>query len=156
MDIDRSFIERAITLATESVRSGGGPFGAVITRDDKLVAESGNRVVLLKDPTAHAEVLAIREAAKALGTHKLTGCVLYASCEPCPMCLAAIYWSGIRRVVYSSDRNDAAAAGFDDRDIYGEICLDQAERSVSFRQVHVQGADEAFKLWNDMENKIIY
>ena len=114
MDEDRKYLRAAIKIADDAIVEGGGPFGAVITSKGTILASSSNRVVINHDPTAHAEILAIREAASLLGTHDLGGCVLYASCEPCPMCLGAIYWSGIRRVVYASGRSDAAAAGFDD------------------------------------------
>ena len=156
MDVDRKFLGRAVWLASESVQSGGGPFGAVIVSEGRMISESGNKVVLLKDPTAHAELLAIREAARILGNHDLSGCTLYSSCEPCPMCLGAIYWSGIERIVYASDRNDAAKAGFSDSDIYREICLDPAERKIIFHRINMEGADEAFERWDKLENRIPY
>jgi guanine deaminase len=156
MDFDRKFLERAVDLASESIQLGGGPFGAVITLVGKIISESGNRVVPLKDPTAHAEILAIREAAHKLGTHDLSGCILYSSCEPCPMCLGAIYWSGIKKIIYASDRHDAAKAGFNDNDIYSEICLDPSERKIIFHRVKIKEADDVFIKWKQLENKISY
>ncbi|NMC37540.1 MAG: nucleoside deaminase [Bacteroidales bacterium] len=156
MDVDKKFLGRAVCLAIESVQSGGGPFGAVIVSGGRIISESGNKVVLLKDPTAHAEILAIREAARILENHDLSGCILYSSCEPCPMCLGAIYWSGIERIVYASDRYDASKAGFSDNEIYREICLGPEERKIIFHKVKMEGAEEAFKRWERLENKIPY
>jgi tRNA(Arg) A34 adenosine deaminase TadA len=156
MSNDRDFLRRAVIIAREGIANGGGPFGAVITRDGKIIAESGNMVVLSRDPTAHAEVIAIREASGTLSTHDLSDCVLYASCEPCPMCLGAIYWAGIKRVVYASDRTDAANAGFNDRHIYDEIMLDPSRRAVAFEHLPDDGADEVFRKWNNYEGKIPY
>ena len=110
----------AIELSKESVAKGGGPFGAVIVRDDQVIATGSNSVTLLNDPTAHAEVSAIRAACQAVGDFNLKGCVIYSSCEPCPMCLSAIYWAGIERIYYANNREDAAAIGFDDAFIYVE------------------------------------
>ena len=156
MDEDRKYLKEAIKIAADTIPEGGGPFGAVITKEGKIVASSGNRVVLNHDPTAHAEILAIREAASVLGTHDLGGCVLYASCEPCPMCLGAIYWAGILRVVYASDRADAAAAGFDDEFIYNEIALDPGRRKVTFIHKQDGKAEEVFRKWTEYEGKIPY
>ena len=146
----------AIKIASESIDSGGGPFGAVIVKGGKLIAEGHNRVVQTTDPTAHAEILAIREAAKNLNSHDLKDCTLYTSCEPCPMCLGAIYWSGIKKVVYASDRNDAEEAGFSDKLIYEEIVLDPAGRKISFVRIEDTGGKEVFRKWDEMENKIPY
>jgi guanine deaminase len=156
MNNDKKFLLMAIKIASESIDSGGGPFGAVIVKGGKLIAEGHNRVVQTTDPTAHAEVLAIREAASSLGTHNLNGCTLYTSCEPCPMCLGAIYWSGIKKVVYASDRNDAEEAGFSDKLIYEEIVLDPAGRKISFVRIEDTGGKEVFRKWDEMENKIPY
>ncbi|OFY68172.1 MAG: tRNA-specific adenosine deaminase [Bacteroidetes bacterium RBG_13_43_22] len=156
MTNDRSFLKRAVKIAGSGIKEGGGPFGAVITRDGKILAEANNRVVLSHDPTAHAEVLAIRKACEFLKTHDLSGCILYASCEPCPMCLGAIYWSGIRKVVYASDRSDAEASGFNDSLIYSEIKLDPADRRVSFIHMPDAGGEEAFRIWEQFESKIPY
>ena len=114
---DRKFLELAIKTAGENMEDGGGPFGAIITKGENILARAGNRVVPAHDPTAHAEVMAIRMAAEKLGTHDLADCTIYASCEPCPMCLGAIYWAGLRRLVYASDRYSAASAGFRVHDV---------------------------------------
>jgi len=156
MDNDRKFLLRAIEIATDGIKNGGGPFGAVITRDDKILSEAFNRVVLTNDPTAHAEIMAIREAAKLSGSHELSECTLYASCEPCPMCLGAIYWSGIRKVVYACDRTDAEAAGFSDKLIYDEIILDPSSRKISFIRLNDAGGREVFRKWDELESKIPY
>jgi guanine deaminase len=156
MNYDKSFLQHAIRLACNGVKEGGGPFGAVITKDGKIIAEANNRVVLSHDPTAHAEVLAIRKASKVLKSHDLSACVMYASCEPCPMCFGAIYWSGIRKIVYASDRLDAAASGFNDSMIYNEIKLAPSERKTAFIHLPDAGGEEAFKRWEQFENKIPY
>lgn len=156
MENDKKFLQRAIEIASESIDSGGGPFGAVIVKDGKLIAEGHNRVVQTTDPTAHAEILAIRDAAKKLNSHDLKDCTLFTSCEPCPMCLGAIYWSGIKTVVYASDRNDAEEGGFSDKLIYDEIALDPGDRKISFIRINVTGGKEVFRKWNGMEDKIPY
>ena len=156
MSDDKKFLSKAIEIAASGINSGGGPFGAVISKEGSIIAGSNNRVVLNTDPTAHAEILAIREAASFLKTHDLDGCVLYSSCEPCPMCLGAIYWSGIKRVVYTSGRQDAAAAGFDDELIYNEISLDPSKRQVTFLQMEDHEAKEVFRKWEEYDGKTIY
>ena len=156
MNKDRSLLQRAVKLACSGIKEGGGPFGAVITKSGKIIAEANNRVVLSHDPTAHAEVLAIRKASEVLKSHDLSGCVIYASCEPCPMCLGAIYWSGIRKVVYSSDRSDAAASGFNDSMIYNEIKLAPSKRKIAFIHRPDTGGEEAFRQWAQFEGKITY
>ena len=156
MNNDIIFLSRAIEIAKSGIPLGRGPFGALVTKEGKILAESGNKVVLLKDPTAHAEILAIREAASLLKNHDLTGCVLYTSCEPCPMCLGAIYWSGIKKVVYASDREDAANAGFNDSFIYSEISLEPSERNLEFRKNKIAAAREVFQRWEESEDKIRY
>lgn len=153
---DKQLLKRAIQIAGEGISEGKGPFGALIVKEGKIIAEASNSVVKTHDPTAHAEVLAIRKAASILGTHDLSGCTVYASCEPCPMCLGAIYWSGIKKVVYASDRSDAEAAGFSDSLIYREIILDPAERSVSFIHIPDAGGEDVFRRWDGFENKIPY
>lgn len=155
-DIDKDFLTRAVQVAHEGMVQGGGPFGAVIVRNGEQIAESFNRVVLNSDPTAHAEVLAIREASSKLETHDLNDCILYTSCEPCPMCLGAIYWSGIRKVFYACDRHDAEEAGFSDKLIYDEILLDPASRKISFIKLDDAGGREVFRIWENLENKIPY
>lgn len=156
MENDRKLLLNAIEKAKEGIRTGGGPFGAVIASGGKILTSTFNRVVLNHDPTAHAEILAIREAADLLGTHDLSKCTLYTTCEPCPMCLGAIYWSGIKRVVYACDRTDAESAGFNDKLIYDEIMLDPSSRKISFVKLADQGGKEIFNDWYNLENKIPY
>ena len=156
MENDKLFLLRAIEIATAGIYKGGGPFGTVITRDSKIISEAFNRVVLDNDPTAHAEILAIRQASSVLHSHELDDCTLYSSCEPCPMCLGAIYWSGIMKVVYSCDRTDAEQAGFSDKLIYNEIILDTSKRKISFIRLNDSGGKEVFKKWDKLEDKISY
>ncbi len=153
---DRKFLGKAIEIAIEGIKNGGGPFGAVIVNDGSIISGSNNKVVLSGDPTAHAEVLVIRKAAKFLKTYDLSSCILYTTCEPCPMCLGAIYWSGIKKVVYACNRHDAEAAGFNDNLIYNEIALDPSQRGVVFRHLDDPAAKEIFILWDMFENKIQY
>ena len=137
---EASYLARAIALATDGMREGlGGPFGAVVVHQGRIIAEASNEVVASNDPTAHAEVLAIRRAASALATFSLRGTTLYASCEPCPMCLGAIFWSRVDAVVYAATRSDAARAGFDDEAFYGELARSPAERSIPIRHALLQG-----------------
>ena len=156
MSNDKIFLAEAIETALKGIHKGGGPFGAVITLNDEVISQAYNKVVTTNDPTAHAEILAIREAASKLKSHELDKCTLYTSCEPCPMCLGAIYWSGIRKVVYACDRHDAEAAGFSDKLIYEEIVLDPANRKISFSCIADSGGKEVFKEWDKLENKILY
>jgi tRNA(Arg) A34 adenosine deaminase TadA len=156
MGNDKLFLLRAIEIASNGISDGGGPFGAVIVKDGKIIAESYNRVILNNDPTAHAEILAIRLASSVLQSHDLQECTLYTSCEPCPMCLGAIYWSGIKKVFYSCDRTDAEGAGFSDKIIYNEIMLDPSERKISFIRLTVSGGKEVFRKWDELENKVTY
>ena len=153
---DNELLGLAIKIAGEGIVDGAGPFGAVITMNGDIIASSGNRVVLDSDPTAHAEILAIRKAASVLNTHDLNGCILYASCEPCPMCLGAIYWAGIKKVVYSASRHDAASAGFNDEFIYNEIDLNPSERKVTFIRVSDPEAGEVFRKWENFDDRIKY
>ena len=156
MDEDKILLLKAITIATKGIEKGCGPFGAVITKNGTILAEAVNRVTLDSDPTAHAEVVAIRKAAEALNTHNLEGCTLYCSCEPCPMCLGAIYWAGISRVVYSCDRHDAEQAGFSDKEIYDEIILDPGQRRIVFKHIADSEGEEVFRIWEKYENKTPY
>jgi guanine deaminase len=156
MSDDRKFLRRAIEIAADGIDTGGGPFGALIVKEGRIIAESNNRVVIDSDPTAHAEILAIRKASVLLATHQLTGCIIYSSCEPCPMCLGAIYWSGIKRVVYASERKDAASAGFKDEHIYEEISLDPEIRQVSFIHLEDPEASELFRKWEKYDLKVKY
>ncbi len=155
-DNDFLFMKRAIELSLENVKKGGGPFGAVITRNEETLAESCNLVTELNDPTAHAEINVIKAAAQKLGTFDLSGCVIYASCEPCPMCLGAIYWARIKRVVFANTTSDAKSIGFDDSLIYEEISHPIQERKIEFRQLLREEALEAFKAWEESENKVEY
>lgn len=151
------FLRRAIALATENVLQGkGGPFGAVIVRDGEIIGEGTNSVTATNDPTAHAEVIAIRTAARALGTFDLSGCELYTSCEPCPMCLAATYWARISAIYYAANATDAAKAGFDDAFLYNELRKDHASRALPSRQLLADEAWASFKAWVESPNKIEY
>jgi len=154
--VGEQFLMQAIQLAVKSVEQGGGPFGAVIVRNGTVIATGNNQVTLHNDPTAHAEMVAIREACTVLGTHILTGCVLYSSCEPCPMCLGAIYWARLDAVWYVATRSDAARAGFSDSLIYHECALEPSKRTISMRQLKIAGGDEAFKLWQAKNDKVMY
>lgn len=147
---------RACQLAEESVRQGGGPFGAVIARNGEIIAEGSNCVTIHHDPTAHAEVTAIRKATKALATHNLSGCEIYTSCEPCPMCLGAIYWAHLDKIYYGNNREDAAKIGFDDDFIYREIELKPEMRSLPSEILMQEEAIKAFKMWTEKEDKTEY
>ena len=153
---DEQLMRRAIALSVESVAKGGGPFGAVIARDGEIVAEASNSVTIDHDPTAHAEVNCIRRAAARLGTFDLSGCVIYTSCEPCPMCLGAIYWAHLDKIFYANDRKDAAAIGFDDDFIYKELSLDVAERTKRMCQLLRPEASRAFDMWAASTTKTEY
>lgn len=154
---NRQFMAEAIRLAKENVKNGtGGPFGAVIVKDGEIIASCVNTVTPDNDPTAHAEVNAIREACRKLKTYQLEGCEIYASCEPCPMCLGAIYWARPSKVYYASTKEEAAGAGFDDSFIYKEITYSGNERSIPFLKIEEQGAGEEFSLWNTSDLKELY
>jgi guanine deaminase len=152
-----NFMRDAIRLSEEGVRSGkGGPFGCVVVRGGKVVGRGSNQVTSTNDPTAHAEVVAIRDACKALGTFSLSDCELYASCEPCPMCLSAIYWARIPTVYYGNTRADAANIGFDDDLIYREIPLPPEKRKVAMASLLREEAQGAFRSWSDKADRIRY
>lgn len=153
---DKTFLERAVQLARENVTIGGGPFGAVIVKDGQVVAESVNRVISIPDPTAHAEIQTIRLAALKLNTFDLSGTTLYTSCEPCPMCLGAVYWSRISRVVFASDRHDAENAGFRDAELYLEIALNPQQRKIPFELLKVPEGGLEFVDWKQSDLKIDY
>lgn len=156
-EIDRQHMRRAIALSQEMMETNqGGPFGAVITRGDQIIAEGFNKVTSSNDPTAHAEVTAIREACKAEGDFSLEGCTIYTSCEPCPMCLAAIYWARISRIVYANSRIDAADIGFDDDFLYQEIPLPLDQRSIPTEQVLGDEALVVFQAWNNKADRTLY
>jgi len=150
------FMMRAIKLSIESAKSKGGPFGSVIVKNNKIIAEGSNKVTMNNDPTAHGEIVAIRDACEKLNTFDLSGCDLYSSCEPCPMCLSAIYWSRIENVFYANTRIDAKAIDFDDSFIYSEINKDLENRKIKMHQMHRDEALEAFKIWENKEDKIKY
>jgi tRNA(Arg) A34 adenosine deaminase TadA len=154
---DQEFIKRAIELSAEHMRAkDGGPFGAVIVRDNQIIATGWNKVTSTNDPTAHAEVTAIRAACAHVKNFVLSGCVLYTSCEPCPMCLAATYWARIDRVVYAATRQDAAAAGFDDDLLYRELPLSPDARSLPMQQLLGADAAAVMEEWKRMPGKIMY
>lgn len=155
-DDDRRFMQMAIELSVENVANGGGPFGAVIVRDGEVVATGVNRVTALSDPTAHAEVSAIRSACNTLQCFKLDGCTIYTSCEPCPMCLSAIYWAGIERIFYGNTKEDARRIDFDDSFIYDEIAKPHAERTIPSRNIMRTEALKAFKAWEAKVDKVEY
>lgn len=146
-DHDPVALARALALAEASAAAGGGPFGAVVVRDGVVVAEGANRVVLDHDPSAHAEVQALRAAGAALGTHDLAGCEVYSSCEPCPMCLAALYWARVDRVWFAATREDAAAAGFDDARLYREVALAPDDRELPVTGVDREAGRAPFAAW---------
>jgi len=148
---------RAIQLSIDNVRTGrGGPFGAVVAKDGEIIAEGANCVTATNDPTAHAEIIAIREACKKLGAFELIGCEIYTSCEPCPMCLGAIYWARLSRVYFANAAADASRIGFDDSLIYREIPLPLAQRAIPMTQMMREQALEAFQAWQEKANKIVY
>lgn len=151
------FMQEAIQLSIDNVAQGkGGPFGAVVVKDGKIIARGANSVTSLNDPTAHAEVVAIREACKILGTFQLTGCEIYTSCEPCPMCLGAVYWARPDKLFYANSKEDAAAINFDDQFIYDEIAKPIAERKLFTQQLMRNEAMEAFNNWKETNTKIEY
>ncbi len=156
MEKDNEYMRRAIALADESVRRGGGPFGAVIVKDGVIIAEGSNSVTILNDPTAHAEVSAIREACRQLGTFHLDGCTIYTSCEPCPMCLGAIYWAGIKQIFYGNNRKDAADIGFADDFIYEELERPLEARRLPIRPLLREEAQESFHLWEKKTDRVDY
>jgi guanine deaminase len=153
---DVKFMRRAIELSLECVASDEGPFGAVVVRDGRIVGEGVNRVVPSGDPTAHAEIVAIRAACQAIGSHVLDGAVIYTSCEPCPMCLGAIWWARISEIVYANNRDDAASIGFDDDAIYREVAAPLDSRKLPIRRLSASEALEAFKRWESKPDRILY
>ncbi len=156
-DPREDLMRRAVALSAERMRSGlGGPFGALVVKDGTVVAEGFNQVTTAKDPTAHAEVMAIREACRTLGDFSLAGCEIYTSCEPCPMCLAAIYWARIDRIYFANTRGDAAAVGFDDDHIYQEIPKPLQDRSIPIVQIALPEAAATFAEWDAKEDKVRY
>jgi tRNA(Arg) A34 adenosine deaminase TadA len=147
---------RAIALSLENVRRGGGPFGAVVVRDGVIVGEGTNQVTASYDPTAHAEVVAVRAACATLGDFQLTGCEVYTSCEPCPMCLGALFWARPARIYFANTAADAAAAGFDDAFIYAQMARPHAERSIPMLPLMREHALAAFRAWAEKADKVAY
>ncbi len=152
----KELMRLAIAISKESVGRGGGPFGAVVARGGEIVATGSNSVTLHNDPTAHAEVSAIRAACAAAGDFKLEDCEIYSSCEPCPMCLSAIYWAGIRKIHFANTREDARGIGFDDSFIYDQIPLPPSLRTIPSEELLRDEALEAFRRWSDKEDKVEY
>lgn len=156
-DRDSYFMQRAIDLAEKGIDSNaGGPFGAVIVKDNKIISEGYNKVTSTNDPTAHAEIIAIKEACKKLNSFQLDDCTIYTSCEPCPMCLGAIYWARPKKVFYGCNREDAAMIDFDDQFIYDELKKKINERRIEFRNLMKKEALMVFKKWKNKPNKIKY
>ena len=156
MTSKNDFMLRAIELSISSAKDTGGPFGCVMVKDDKIIAEGSNKVTFSNDPTAHAEIVAIREACKKLNTFNLSGCDLYASCEPCPMCLSAIYWSHVDNIFYANNREDAKKINFDDSLIYSEISKKNEDRKIPIKQILRDEALKAFEIWDKKTDKIEY
>jgi guanine deaminase len=156
--MDRNdFMRRAIALADQNVANGtGGPFGSVVVRDGKIIGEGANTVTGSHDPTAHAEIVAIREACRTLGSHSLAGCEIYASCEPCPMCLSAIYWARIDRAWFGNTAADAADIGFDDAFLYRELAVPMTDRSLPIEQILHGEAIASFEAWRASPIKVPY
>ena len=152
----KNFMTRAIELSLASVRSNGGPFGCVIVKNNEIIAEGSNKVTIINDPTAHAEIVTIRKACKALNNFNLEGTEMYTSCEPCPMCLSAIYWSHIDKIYYSNTRLDAAKIGFDDNYIYNELSKQLSQRKIPMQQINQEDAIKVFKEWELKPDKIKY
>jgi len=151
------FMDQAIKMAIQGVlKNDGGPFGCIIVKDGIIIGSGNNKVTSSNDPTAHAEVVAIREACQKLNSFQLEGCIIYTSCEPCPMCLGAIYWARPQKVYYGSNKSDAAKIGFDDDFIYKELDLAIENRSISFEQLNREKALKAFKAWEEKEDKTEY
>ena len=153
---DCDFMQMAINLSVENVANGGGPFGAVIVRNGEVIATGTNRVTVNNDPTAHAEVSAIRTACAKEQNFKLEGCTCYTSCEPCPMCLSALYWAGVSRIVYGNTKEDAKAINFDDSFIYDEIAKPHSQRTIPCQNLMRDEALAGFRAWSEKEDKIEY
>ena len=150
-------MQRAVAIALQKMQDNeGGPFGAVVVRNGEVIAEGWNQVTSGNDPTAHAEIEAIRAACAKLQTYDLSDCEMFASCEPCPMCLGAIYWARLRRLYYANTRHEAAAIGFDDAFIYREVCLDPAERSIPTERLRTVDSDKPFAEWMKKPDKVVY
>lgn len=153
---DARFMQMAIDLSVKNVDEGGGPFGAVIVKDGEVISTGVNRVVLNNDPTAHAEVTAIRNACEKLHTFELDGCTVYSSCEPCPMCLSALYWAGVSRICYGNTKEDARKIEFDDSFIYDQLDLDYDKRMIKCEHFMRDAALKAFRKWEEKDDKTRY
>lgn len=150
-------MRRAIALSLDMMRAGrGGPFGAIVVKDNQIIGEGYNKVTSTQDPTAHAEIVAIREACRTLGSFSLSSCEIYTSCEPCPMCLSAIYWARLERLYFANTRTDAAAIGFDDEKIYKEIGKPLADQRIPTTQLLAEEGIAAFREWEDKADKVPY
>lgn len=157
MTREESFMNEAIALSEQAIAlNEGGPFGCVVVKDDIIIGRGNNKVTATNDPTAHAEIIAIREACRHLGTFQLEGCEIFTSCEPCPMCLGAIYWARPKAVYFANSRDDAAAIGFDDRFIYEELEQETDNRKIPFYQLSSPGAKNVFNHWKQKTDKTIY
>ena len=156
MEYNKKFMRKAIALSIQNIQKGGGPFGAVIVKDGKVIATGVNRVTRNTDPTAHAEVTAIRKASKKLGTFDLAGCDIYTSCEPCPMCLGAIYWARLDKIYYANTKEDAKDIAFDDSFIYEEIALKPSDRKLPSESLLRNEAIKAFQAWASKDDKVSY
>ena len=153
---DKDYIDMAAELAEENVLKGGGPFGAVIVRDGKIIATGVNTVTLTNDLTVHAEINAVRKACEVLGTFKLDRCIVYSSCEPCPMCLSALYWAGVKSIYYGNTKEDADAIEFSDRFIYAQLDKAPRDRAIPCIKVNSERAIRAFRMWNEKVDKKVY
>ena len=157
MSREEKFMQEAIALSRKGMEGGeGGPFGCVIVKDDEIIGRGNNKVLATNDPTAHAEVIAIRDACKNLNTFQLEGCEVYTSCEPCPMCLGAIYWARPQKIYFANNREDAAAIGFDDSMIYNEIQTPLTDRKIPIASLGREQAIKVFEVWKAKEDKTAY
>ncbi|MFD1067962.1 nucleoside deaminase [Oceanobacillus locisalsi] len=153
---DEKRMEQAVEIAQNSAVTGGGPFGAIVVKDGNIIGTGSNQVTTMNDPTAHAEVQAIREACRTLDSFQLTDCDMYTSCEPCPMCIGAIFWARPKAVYYAASKTEAAEAGFDDQFIYDQIALPVEERDIKMKQIRPEQYDMPFQMWKDMNDKTTY
>jgi len=154
---DKKYLSQAVQLAQNKSADGkNGPFGAVITQEDEIISKGWNQVVQNQDPTAHAEIIALRKACEELDRHDLSNCVIYSSCEPCPMCLSAIYWARLKKVVFAADKHEAAQIGFDDRNILNELGKNWEDRELEMKQIKLESAKNVFEKWKNNPNKIMY
>ena len=156
LNFNETIMQEATNLAIDNIKNGGGPFAAIIVKDKKIIGKGVNRVTDSNDPTAHAEINAIRNACKNIASFQLNGCELYTTCEPCPMCLGAIYWARFDKVYFGSSKNDAAKVGFDDAFIYKEIDIEHTERKITFNQISPTETANIFDFWQNYNDKTAY